>query len=121
MEGFDKKWINAGTNKRVTYSNLPSGNYTFKVKVRKLNGEWGKNELSMNIHIQPAPWKSPWAITSYWLLGIALTGLSIWIIVRWRGQQERLALAERQKEMNQEHIDFVTNISHEFRTPLSPI
>lgn len=121
LEGFDKKWINAGTNKRVTYSNLPSGNYTFKVKVRKLNGEWGKNELSMNIHIQPAPWKSPWAITSYWLLGIALTGLSIWIIVRWRVQQERLALAERQKEMNQEHIDFVTNISHEFRTPLSLI
>lgn len=121
LEGFDKDWIDAGTNKRVAYSNLPAGNYTFKVKVRKLNGEWSKNELKMDVCIHPAPWATPWAIAAYWLLGVLLTGGLIAILVRWKVQQERLALAERQKEMNQERVDFVTNISHEFRTPLALI
>lgn len=121
LEGFDKDWIDAGTNKRVAYSNLPPGNYTFKVKVRKLNGEWSNHELKMDIRIHPAPWVTPWALAAYWLLGVILTGGLIAVLVRWKVQEERLALAERQKEMNQEHIDFVTNISHEFRTPLSLI
>lgn len=121
LEGFDKDWIDAGTNKRVAYSNLPAGNYTFKVKVRKLNGEWSNHELKMDIRIHPAPWVTPWALAAYWLLGVILTGGLIAVLVRWKVQEERLALAERQKEMNQEHIDFVTNISHEFRTPLSLI
>lgn len=121
LEGFDKDWIDAGTNKRVGYSNLPAGNYTFKVKVRKLNGEWGKNELKMDIRIHPAPWETSWAIASYWILGVLIAGGLIWLIVRWKMQRERLALAERQKAMNEERVDFVTNISHEFRTPLALI
>lgn len=121
LDGFDKGWIDAGNNKRVAYSNLPSGKYTFKVKVRKLNGEWSKNELTMNINIKPAPWASPIAITLYWIAGIAALCFVVWLIIRWKVQKERLQLSERQKELNQEHIDFVTNISHEFRTPLSLI
>ena len=121
LEGFDKDWIDAGTNKRVAYSNLPAGDYTFRVKVRKLNGEWSKNELKMDVHIQPAPWATPWAIALYWLLSVGAAGALIALLVRWKVQEERLALAERQKEMNQERIDFVTNVSHEFRTPLSLI
>lgn len=121
LDGFDKGWIDAGNNKRVAYSNLPGGKYTFKVRVRKLNGEWSKNELMLGIHIKPAPWASPLAIALYWMAGIGALCLAVWLIIRWKVQKERLQLSERQKEMNQEHIDFVTNISHEFRTPLSLI
>lgn len=121
LDGFDKGWIDAGNNKRVAYSNLPSGKYTFKVRVRKLNGEWSKNELSLNINIHPAPWASPLAITLYWIIGLSALCFVIWLIIRWKVQKERLYLSERQKELSQEHIDFVTNISHEFRTPLSLI
>ena len=39
LEGFDKNWIDAGSNKRVAYSNLLTGKYTFKVKARILSGE----------------------------------------------------------------------------------
>lgn len=121
LNGFDKGWIYTGNNKRVAYSNLPSGNYIFKVKVRKQNGEWSKNELKLNINIKPAPWSSPFAIAFYWVVGIGAFCFIIWLIIRWKVQKERLFLAERQKGLNQEHIDFVTNISHEFRTPLSLI
>lgn len=121
LEGFDKEWIDAGNNKRVAYSNLPSGKYTFRIKVRKLNGEWSKDELKLNIQIKPAPWASPLAIAFYWFTAISILCLTIWLIIRWRVQKERLYLSERQKELSQEHIDFVTNISHEFRTPLALI
>ena len=121
LEGFDKDWIDAGTNKRVAYSNLPAGKYTFKVKARMLSGKWCENELEQEVVIHPAPWAAPWAIALYWLAGIGLVILAIWMIIRWRTQEERLALTERQKEINQEHIDFVTNISHEVRTPLAMV
>lgn len=121
LEGFDKQWIDAGNNKRASYSNLPAGDYTFKVKVRQLNDKWDTHELKMNVHIQPAPWATTWAIISYWILGIIFTGGLIWLIVRRKVQEERLTLAERQRELNQERIDFVTNISHEIRTPLTLI
>ena len=121
LEGFDKDWIDAGTNKRVAYSNLPAGKYTFKVKARMLSGKWCENELEQEVVIHPAPWAAPWAIALYWLAGIGLVILATWMIIRWRTQEERLALTERQKEINQEHIDFVTNISHEVRTPLAMV
>ena len=121
LEGFDKDWIDAGANKRVAYSNLPAGKYTLRVKARMLSGEWCPKELTKEIIIHPAPWAAPWAIALYWLAGIGLTVLAIRLIIRWRTQEERLALAERQKEINQAHIDFVTNISHEVRTPLAMV
>lgn len=121
LEGFDKDWIDAGANKRVAYSNLPAGKYTLRVKARMLNGEWCKNELTKEVIVHPAPWAAPWAIALYWLAGIGLAVLAIRLIIRWRTQEERLALAERQKEINQAHIDFVTNISHEVRTPLAMV
>ena len=121
LEGFDKDWIDAGANKRVAYSNLPAGKYTFRVKARMLSGEWCPKELTKEVIIHPAPWAAPWAIALYWLAGIGLTVLAIRLIIRWRTQEERLALAERQKEINQAHIDFVTNISHEVRTPLAMV
>ena len=55
------------------------------------------------------------------LVGIGLVLLVIRLIIRWRTQEERLALVKYQREINQAHIDFVTNISHEVRTPLAMV
>lgn len=121
LEGFDKNWIDAGSNKRVAYSNLPTGKYTFKVKARILSGEWCKNELTKEVVVHPAPWATPLVIVLYWLVGIGLVLLVIRLIIRWRTQEERLALVKYQREINQAHIDFVTNISHEVRTPLAMV
>ncbi len=121
LEGYDKTWIEAGYTRRVSYSNLPSGNYVMRVKVRNPNGHWSGNELALPIYIAPSPWKSPWAIALYWIVGVSTILFCLWLTIRWQVREERLKLSERQKELNQIHIDFLTNISHEFRTPLSLI
>lgn len=121
LAGYDKTWIEAGNIRRVSYSNLSSGNYVMRVKVRNPNGHWSSKELALPIYIAPAPWKSPWAITLYWLAGASTVLFCLWLTIRWQVREERLKLSERQKELNQTHIDFLTNISHEFRTPLSLI
>ena len=89
------------------------------MKARILSGEWCKNELTKEVVVHPAPWATPLVIVLYWLVGIGLVLLVIRLIIRWRTQEERLALVKYQREINQAHIDFVTNISHEVRTPLA--
>lgn len=121
LDGFERKWNDAGNNTRASYPNLPPGDYVFRVRVKKLDGQWSQPELALPITIHPAPWASAWALGLYALTGLALLCLGVWLLLRWKMQKERLALTEREKELNQEHVDFVTNISHEFRTPLTLI
>lgn len=121
LEGYDKDWINAGNNKRVVYSNLPAGNYVFKVKVRRGNGEWSTKQLHLNIRVEPAPWLSPIAKVIYIIIGLVLLYTLFHAFTKWKIQKERLVLSEKEKEMTQERVDFLTNISHELRTPISLI
>ena len=64
LEGYDKKWYNIGTQHSVSYSNLPRGNYIFKVRSVNGAGIKSENEAELMIHINPAPWFSylAWAI-----------------------------------------------------------
>lgn len=61
LEGFDNKWINVGSDKRfATYTNLDPGKYTFKVKATNSEGFWSKNEVSLNVYIEPPFWEKIW-------------------------------------------------------------
>ena len=121
LDGYEKAWHSGSSTPRAVYTYLPAGQYTFRARVREQNGEWSSHEIALPIRIKPAPWASPWAIALYWLLGIALLLTGIGFFIRYRTQKDRLALATQREEMNQQHIDFMTNVSHEFRTPLSLI
>ncbi|MDJ0698527.1 MAG: sigma 54-interacting transcriptional regulator [Woeseiaceae bacterium] len=65
MDGLDREWVNAGKQRQVTYSNLPSGNYTFRVRAQNNDGMWSEQDASLDLRILPAPWQSPWAIAAY--------------------------------------------------------
>lgn len=136
LEGFDKGWITvAGNDRKATYTNLDGGNYTFKVRIQDAN-EINKGEISMNITVLPPFFKSTFAYISYVVL--LLGGL---FYLRHRGirklkrefestqaavEVER-KIAQERKEASRMHqldlmkIKFFTNVSHEFRTPLSLI
>jgi signal transduction histidine kinase/ligand-binding sensor domain-containing protein/AraC-like DNA-binding protein len=124
MQGFDNDWITAdNTIRKATYTNLDAGDYIFKV--RTLNNRSAKNEISLVIHILPPFWKTSVAYLLY-----SLIILGSLFLIRKRGIQKlrtQFALEKEREEARRMHeldlmkIKFFTNISHEFRTPLSLI
>lgn len=121
LDGYEKAWHYGSSTPRVVYTYLPPGSYTFRARVREQNGEWSSREIALPIRIKPAPWASPWAMAAYWIVGLILVLGGLIFLIRYQTQKDRLALATQREEMNQQHIDFLTNVSHEFRTPLSLI
>ncbi|MEJ7558285.1 MAG: two-component regulator propeller domain-containing protein [Pedobacter sp.] len=124
--GFNKHWQElSGDNRRATYTNIDPGNYVFKIVSTDASGNWVNNAVSLNVAIRP-PFYRTWLAYLIYLLGIA-TAL---LLIRRRGiqrlREEFLLEQERQQartmhELDMLKIKFFTNMSHEFRTPLSLI
>lgn len=60
MEGFDKVWSSIGTRRFATYTNLPNGKYTFKVRATNCDNVWSDSITSIKIEILPPYWKTLW-------------------------------------------------------------
>ncbi|MFC0772174.1 hybrid sensor histidine kinase/response regulator transcription factor [Terrimonas alba] len=125
LEGFNSEWLYADGNlRRATYTNLDPGHYTLKVKVLSYNGEWSE-EKELRINIAPPFWRTPIAYIIYALIAIGLFLLARRITLdrihmRFEVKQQRRE-AERAHALEQLKTKFFTNVSHEFRTPLSLI
>ncbi len=122
MEGFDKEWINSGTRRFVTYTNLEPGTYSFKVKATNADGIWNNEASSIKIIIASPWWRTPWAYFSY----VLLIGLGLFVIRRFELNRTKLRnelkLREfeirNKTELEEVKSKFFANLSHEFRTPL---
>jgi signal transduction histidine kinase/ligand-binding sensor domain-containing protein/DNA-binding response OmpR family regulator len=125
LGGFNTDWLYAdGNQRRATYTNLDPGHYTFKVKVLNSDGLWSDIK-ELQITIEPPIWRTPVAYIIYILI---LAGLLILIRritldrihMRYEVAHQRRE-AERAHALEQLKTKFFTNVSHEFRTPLSLI
>jgi len=126
LEGFNDDWIMAdASGRKATYTNLDPGDYIFRVRASNNDGIWNEEGIRLDIKVLPSLWKSNWAIAGYVVLLIAALLLLRYLILErmriiFNVQQERQE-AQSRHEIDMLKIKFFTNISHEFKTPLTLI
>ncbi|MGQ7855495.1 hybrid sensor histidine kinase/response regulator transcription factor [Pedobacter sp. WC2501] len=125
LEGFDKKWNYSGSEHKVTYTNLNPGKYTLRVRASNNDGVWNRRGNSIQIIITPPWYRTWWAFCFY---GLAFFGV-VYAYLKYREHQSNLKFqiklahveSEKEKELSEKKLSFFTNVSHEFRTPLTLI
>ena len=118
LDGFDSEWNNVETKHSATYTALPPGKYTFRVKSTDSEGVWLQNERQMKLIILPSFWQSAFAKFLYILLIILLFLTTLYIFLTIFKLKNNVHL---EKQMTDMKLRFFTDISHELRTPLTLI
>ncbi|MEM8890832.1 MAG: two-component regulator propeller domain-containing protein, partial [Bacteroidota bacterium] len=121
LDGIDKDWnIQRGISS-VSYTLQKEGTYVFNLKVANSDGIWNPRIKKLRINVLPPFWRTKWAYFFYFILFC----LSAFVLYRILRLQRKLRYEEiekkHQKALNESKLRFFTDITHEFRTPLTLI
>lgn len=133
LDDFENEWNDVGNQRNATYTNLPAGTYTFKVKARRADGLWNEG-ASLIIHVLPPWWGTWWfrlailttfvivLYTGYWVRTRSVRNknqlLEKLVIIRTTELEQSKRQAEAASAAKSE---FLANMSHELRTPLNGV
>jgi len=141
LENFDKGWVESGARRYASYTNVPPGDYVFRVR-GAAGGVWNEDGLAVWVVVSPPFWRAPWFYALCLLVGLAGLAYGRAVVharrLRTRSQElERLVAArthdleaeqrktgeqaERMLEIERSKARFFANVSHDFRTPLTLI
>jgi ligand-binding sensor domain-containing protein/signal transduction histidine kinase len=101
MDGFDEQWIEAGTRNYASYTNLPGGSYTFRIKAANSDGTWNEEGLAVPIHVRPPLWEMTW----FWVATLFVVTGASFAAYRWRLhsiQRRNLELEQKVAELSQQ-------------------
>lgn len=132
MEGWDRDWNYAGNLRMASYTQLREGEYKFRVRCTDAEGQWNPQEIAVIVTVLPPWYRSWWAYTLY----VCLLAAAIYSYLSYKTRQTKLKyeielanlratnekeIAEKEREMHEKRLSFFTNVSHEFRGPLTLI
>lgn len=118
LEGFEKQWTFADKQRSATYTNLPKGRYTFKVRSTNSDGVWVDNTRSVDIVVLPSFWETPFAYFLYILFILLVIFVAVYILFTIYRLKHEVSVEQQVSDIK---LRFFTNISHELRTPLTLI
>ena len=141
LEGFDKTWIDAGTRRVAYYTNIPAGEYRFRVVACNNDGLWNEAGTSFGFSLRPHWYQQRpfYALLMLLAAGVIVTGHRV-RIRQLKARERDLArrIDERTQELNDEVVqrrraeeaaeaanraksEFLANMSHEIRTPMNGV
>ena len=121
LEGLDRDWNYTVGKTEATYTIQREGEYIFRLYGANSDGLWNPAERQLKITVLPPPWRTWWA----YLIYLAIIAATIYALIRFIHLRHKLQLEQiakqQQEELHEVKLRFFTNITHEFRTPLTLI